>query len=91
VLSFTGLVKEEGRGERKQLKSFLRPNRSIHHNFSGDSTVQKNSFLVIVYSTLFYIVIEAVNLVLEKIFSRNPPAWQYHSASLHTTKFYTEF
>jgi hypothetical protein len=67
----------KGREERARVFLSLRPSRSIHHDFSGDST--KNSFLVIVYSALFYIVIviEALNLVLEKIFSRNPPALQY--------------
>jgi hypothetical protein len=33
-----------------------------------------NSFLVLVYSALFDTVIEALNLVLEKIFSRNSAA-----------------
>jgi hypothetical protein len=37
VLSSTVFVTEEGRGERKQLESFLRPNWSVHYNFSGDS------------------------------------------------------
>jgi hypothetical protein len=32
----------------------------------------KNSLLVMVYSAQFNIVIEALNLVLEKILSRNP-------------------
>jgi hypothetical protein len=36
---------------------------------------------------LFDIVIEALNLVYKKIFSRNSAAWQYHSASLYTTEF----
>jgi hypothetical protein len=37
-------------------------------------------FLVLgVYSALFNIVIEALNLVLEKIFSQNPAAWQYQN------------
>jgi hypothetical protein len=43
------------------------------------------------YIQRYLILIEALNLVLEKIFSRNPAAWQYHSAfSLYTTEFYTE-
>ncbi len=42
------------------------------------------------YIQRYLILIEALNLVLEKIFSTNPAAWQYHSASLYTTEFYTE-
>ncbi len=82
----------KGREETTRVFLFLRPSRSIHHNFSGDSNSKyatvavqarffdkdtKFFFIVIVYSVLFYIVIEALNLVLEKIFSRNQPAWQY--------------
>jgi hypothetical protein len=66
----------KGREETARVFLFL---WSIHHNFSGDSNSEyatvavqarfldkdtKNSFLVIVYSALFYIVIEALNLVL---------------------------
>jgi hypothetical protein len=43
------------------------------------------------YSAQFNIVIKALNLILEKIFSRNPAAWQYHSASPHATELYAEF
>jgi hypothetical protein len=42
------------------------------------------------YIQRYLILIEALNLVLDKIFSRNPAAWQYHSASFFTTEFYTE-
>jgi hypothetical protein len=95
--------REKKRGERKQRESFCPPSWSVHHNFSGDSNSEsatvavskqdfldkdaKNSFLVMVYSAQFNIVIEALNLVLEKILSRNPAVWQYHSASLQTTVF----
>jgi hypothetical protein len=40
-----------------------------------------------VFSAFYNNVFEALNL---KIFSRNPATWQYHSASLHTTEFYTQ-
>jgi hypothetical protein len=45
----------------------------------------------LVYSALFNIVMEAVNLVLEKYLAEIQLHWQYHSASLHTTEFYTEY
>jgi hypothetical protein len=43
------------------------------------------------YTQRYLILIEALNLVLEKIFSTNPAEIrQYQSASLYTTEFYTE-
>jgi hypothetical protein len=40
---------------------------------------------------MFYTVIEAFNLFSLKKCSRNPAAWQCHSASLQNIEFYTEF
>jgi hypothetical protein len=90
------------RGNSQSLSALL-AGAYIQHNFSGDGNSEsatvavskqdfldkdaKNSFLVMVYSAQFNIVIEALNLVLEKILSRNPAVWQYHSASLQTTVF----